>query len=129
MIKQESPLGNLHLSEYSTTMYRSRLKKSAHVIAAIRGENPYSAWVAFRKIFIQEHRDRSKPNAPRVNWKRGELVEFLLARTAQERAEEWGDIGYYIAQTWDWLWWLYQAVTPEKIISQAADKFERRSKS
>lgn len=111
-----------------TTIYQSRLIKSAHVIAARHKQNPYSPWVAFRKIFIQEQRDWSKPDAPRINWKRGELVEFLLAHTAQERAEEWGDIGYYIAQTSNWLWWLYQTVTPERIIRQAADKFERRSR-
>ena len=116
------------MSKHSTAIYRLRLKKSAYVIATRHRENPYSPWVAFRKIFIQEHRDWSKPNAPRINWKRGELLEFLLARTSQERAEEWGDVGYYIAQTSDWLWCLYQAITPEKIVSQAADKFERRSR-
>jgi hypothetical protein len=117
------------LNKYNNAIYRARLKKSALAIASRRGESPYSPWVAFRKIFIQEHRDCSKPNAPRIKWKRGELAEYLLARTPQERAEEWGDIGYYVAQSSNWLWWLYQAITPEKIISQAADKFERRSTS
>jgi len=78
--------------------------------------------------------DRRRPShcrhswrrAPRVGWKRGELAEVVIAPAA-ERGEEWGDVGYYVAQSWDWLWWLYAAVTPAGIINAACRKFERRA--
>jgi hypothetical protein len=38
-----------------------------------------------------------------------------------------GDVGYYVAQTWGWLWALYALVTPADIIEGAVAKFERRA--
>lgn len=110
---------------------RLRLRHAASSIADRRGEPPASPWKAFRKLFIAERRDWAQPNAPRVGWKRGELWEViaaLLHRDRQELAEEWGDVGYYIAQTWQPLWWLYAAVTPDTILQATVKKFEQRSK-
>ncbi len=42
-------------------------------------------------------------------------------------AEEWGDVGYYVAQTWGWLWRLYYAVTPDRIVAEAIRKFANRA--
>ncbi|MFZ6028047.1 MAG: hypothetical protein ACOYYS_10055 [Chloroflexota bacterium] len=107
--------------------YRHRLVKAARQIAANNNVAPSSPWTALRKIFIQERRDRSQPGNPVVGWKRGELAEVLQARTPSELAEEWGDVGYYVAQTWGWLWWLYAKITPSHIVLSAVEKFERRA--
>ena len=84
---------------------------------------PTGPWTALRKLIIQERRDWGRPGAPRIGWKRGELAEFILALSG----EEWGDIGYYVAQTWTWLWWLYAVTTPETIIARAVEKFTVRA--
>ena len=105
---------------------RSRLIQAATRIAAKHGKRPSRPRTALRKLFIQEARDRNAPGAPRIGWKRGEIIEWLQARTPQERREEWGDIGYYLAQTWEWLWRLYARVTPPAVIEQAIIKFEKR---
>jgi NTP pyrophosphatase (non-canonical NTP hydrolase) len=63
-------------------------------------------------------------------WKRGELLEVAQAAVQRDWAaarEEWGDVGYYVAQSWRWLWWLYAAITPEQIIINAVRKFEARA--
>lgn len=78
-------------------------------------------------LCAQKRRDWLRAGAPRVGWKRGELIEMLMARTPSERAAEWGDVGYYIAQTWSPLWWLYALVTPQEIIKRAVEKMERRA--
>ncbi|RPI64532.1 MAG: hypothetical protein EHM48_00650 [Planctomycetaceae bacterium] len=106
---------------------RSRLLAAARQIAANQNAEPSTPWVALRKIFIQERRDRSRPGSPVVGWKRGELAEVLLARTPAEQDEEWGDVAYYAAQTWGWLWWLYARITPSHIVMSAAVKFELRA--
>jgi len=106
--------------------HRARLTTAAVRIAATRGDTPTPPAVAFRKLFFQERRDRARPGAPRVGWKRGELVEVIIA-PATERGEEWGDVGYYVAQTWGWLWAIYAAATPAHIIEAACAKFERRA--
>ena len=107
--------------------FRSRLQLAAHQIAANNNIAPASPWVALRKIFIQERRDRSLPGNPVIGWKRGELAEVIQASTPHERDEEWGDVGYYVAQTWPWLWHLYAAITQQSIIDSAVAKFERRA--
>lgn len=109
------------------TRHRKQLVAAAVKIAQRRGEKPATPSVALRKLFVQERRDWSRPGAPRVGWKRGELFEFLAARTPEERVEEWGDVGYYVAQTWGWLWALYALVTPEEIVARAVKKFTRRA--
>lgn len=106
---------------------RARLINAAAQIAANQNAVPSTPWVALRKLFIQERRDRSRPGSPVIGWKRGEIVEVLMARTAQERAEEWGDVGYYVAQSFGWLWSLYAIVTPAEIINAACAKFEQRA--
>ena len=107
--------------------YRQRLQQAAVTIASNRGERACSKWVAFSKLFIQPRRNWSEPGAPRVGWKRGELFEVLMARDYLERCEELGDVGYYVAQTCDWLWRLYVAIVDEEVIANACAKFERRA--
>ena len=88
----------------------------------------YSKFTAFRKLFVAERRDWTKPSAPRVGWKRGELAEVFLALLGGGNfREEWGDIGYYLAQSYDWAWLLYSLVTPKSIIAAAVSKFEQRA--
>jgi len=73
---------------------RQALRQAAARIAANRGQAPASSWTALRKLFIQERRDWSQPNAPRVGWKRGELFEMVRALLGDGNvAEEWGDVG------------------------------------
>lgn len=107
---------------------RAHLVAAAHQIAQNKGEAPASPITAARKLFIQERRDWSRKSAPRIGWKRGELFEMMEALVSGgDWRAEWGDVGYYIAQTWAWLWWLYEAITPEEIIERACEKFERRA--
>ena len=106
----------------------NRLRTAARQIAANNAVQPVSPLVALRKLLIQERRDRTRKNNPRIGWKRGELFEVLeAALTGGDWRAEWGDVGYYVAQTWPWLWRLYAAVTPEGIIERAVTKFERRA--
>lgn len=107
---------------------RQRFQRAAVAIAA-RYEKPVSSsWQALRKLFIARRYDRSDGPAQPVGWKRGELFEVAEAVLAGSNwREEWGDVGYYIAQTWRWLWWLYEAITPYAIIESAVEKFERRA--
>ncbi len=107
---------------------RRELRMAAVTIAANRHEDPATPAKAFRKLFLQERRDWHKPGAPRIGWKRGELAEVVLALFGRGNVrEEWGDVGYYVAQTWEPLWLLYAAVTPKTIIIDAAAKFTRRA--
>jgi hypothetical protein len=107
---------------------RSRLREAARRIAASRNERPATPVKALRKLLIQECRDWARPGTPRIGWKRGELSEVVGAVvTSGDVAGEWGDVGYYVAQAWHWLWWLYAAVTPANIIEGACAKFERRA--
>lgn len=76
---------------------RDRLIRAAAQISRNNNVSPSTPLVAIRKLFAQERRDRSLPGNPQVGWKSGELSEFLNARSCEERAEEWGDVGYYIA--------------------------------
>ncbi len=114
---------------YERGIMRNRLRTAAVKIAVNRNESPATKAKAFRKLFIQERRDWSKSGAPRIGWKRGEVFEvaqvFLMGG---DWVSEWGDCGYYIAQSFDWLWWLYAIITPQHIIECACDKFERRAK-
>ena len=107
---------------------REVLRDIAQDIAANKGEAPASPTRAFSKLFVQEKRDWQAPGKPRIGWKRGELFEVAQAAiTGGDWRSEWGDVGYYVAQTWDWLWWLYEAVTPTNLIEAAVEKFERRT--
>jgi len=102
---------------------RADLQHAAARIAANQRRPPTGPWTALRKLIIQERRDWSRSGAPRIGWKRGELVEFILVPSG----EEWGDVGYYVAQAWSWLWWLYAAITPEQIVTRAVEKFAARA--
>lgn len=106
---------------------RVRLRTAAARIARNSNSSPSTPRVALRKLFVQERRDRTRPSSPVVGWKRGELAEVLLARSRRELAEEWGDVGYYVAQTWVWLWRAYALLTPDHIVQAAVEKFERRA--
>jgi len=108
-------------------MYRKRLRVAARKIAANRGEQPAGRLKALRKLVVQEKRDWSQTGAPRVGWKRGELFEVLSAIGYEAQAEEWGDVGYYIAQSFLVIWMLYRLVTPAWIIEASAQKFEERA--
>lgn len=108
---------------------RKSLQSAGGQIATTRNEQPASPVKALRKLFIQEYRDWTAPGSPRTGWKRGELVEVAQSiLTGGDWRSEWGDVGYYVAQTWRCLWWLYAAVTPGYIIQSAVEKFERRAK-
>jgi hypothetical protein len=104
-------------------MTRQRLQLAAVQIAANYHKPASGPRRALRNLFIAR---RYRDHVP-VGWKRGELAELFGARTRAEFCEEWGDVGYYVAQTWGWLWWLYEAVTPEPIIAWAVEKFEARA--
>lgn len=109
-------------------LLRSLLRASAWRIAQQRGRAPAGPWTALRKLFVQERRAWGTPGAPRVGWKRGELIEVAAALVGHGNfAEEWGDVGYYVAQTWGWLWRLYYAVTPDRIVAEAIRKFTDRA--
>jgi len=40
---------------------------------------------------------------------------------------EWGDVGYYLAQSFSFCWAFYALVTPPRVIQAAAGKFERQA--
>lgn len=106
---------------------RTRLVVAAHRIAARQGVRPSGPWTALRKLVVQERRDRTRPGSPVVGWKRGEIFEVLLARTPEERLEEIGDCGYYLAQSFSVLWRIYALIVPTAVIAAAVEKFERRA--
>ena len=112
----------------NTITIRERLQRAAIQISANRASLPASPAKALRKLFVQERRDWAQPTAPRVGWKRGEIFEVLEAAVnGGNWRSEWGDVGYYVAQTWAWLWRLYVTVTPWDVQENAARKFERRA--
>jgi len=110
---------------------RARLQRASAQIALKYGKERTRPLKAFSKLFFAPRwaalgvREKF-PHA----WKRGELVEVLEALVKRDRyafQEEMGDVGYYVAQTWDWLWWLYTAVVPRYWICLACSKFDRRA--
>lgn len=118
------------MKEKDTQTVCLRLQRAARLIASNHGVAPTSKWGALRKLVVQERRDRSLPGSPVVGWKRGELFEVLLAATNRtELEEELGDVGYYVAQSFDWAWAIYTALVPKSIIERAVEKFERRARS
>ena len=100
------------------------LRGCAYRIAANRNEKPSSAMTAFSKLFIQPKRDWKRDGAPRIGWKRGELVEVIQAKTRSEAMSELGDVAYYLAQT-------PLAVTlllfPREVLKGAVIKFQARA--
>lgn len=115
----------MHLAACSD---RRRLRAAAVRIAARRGERPATPIKALRKLIVAERRDWSKPGAPRMGWKPGELWEVALALFGKgDLEEELGDVGYYVAQSWGALWLLYAALTPRRILDRAVEKFTRRA--
>lgn len=107
---------------------RDKLRAAALEIAKNKGEAPASPLKAIRKLFIQERRDWSRPGAPRIGWKRGELFEVIEAVVNRDDWRgEWGDVGYYVAQSLKWIWWMYETITPREIIEHAVKKFEKRA--
>ncbi len=110
-------------------VFRFRLRRAARLIASNHGVAPTSKLGALRKLVLQERRDRTRPGSPIVGWKRGELFEVLAANQRMELEEELGDVGYYVAQSFDWAWAIYTALVPKSIIERAVEKFERRARS
>ena len=110
---------------------RDRLKSAAIAIAAKYGKPPSNPVKAIRKLFISERWIGTGIRASGLRaWKRGELfevVEAILNRDIASVREEWGDCGYYCAQSFDLVWWLYVSITPSEIVEQAVRKFERRA--
>jgi hypothetical protein len=104
-----------------------KLRAAAWRIAQNKGEEPVGKLTALRKLVVQEKRDWSKPQGPQVGWKRGEIFEVLMSKSRQEFKEEWGDMAYYIAQSYDWIWKAYEAVTPDDVIFDAVQKYETRA--
>ena len=109
---------------------RRVLQLCARQIAANNDTQPVSKLTALRKIFVQERRDRSRPGNPRVGWKRGEIFEVIHAALfdREHLAEEWGDIGYHTAQSYDALWKAYKFVTPRRILHDACIKYVERAR-
>jgi hypothetical protein len=108
---------------------RQRLQLAASQIAANYDKPVSSPIKAFSKLFIAPHWTAPGVRAVGLRrWKRGEMIEVLTAGSPTERRDELGDCGYYIAQTWAWLWRLYETVTPSHIVRSAVAKFERRAK-
>ena len=109
-------------------MTRKSLRESAAQIASNNNAAPSTPLTALRKLFVQEHRDWTRPGNPRIGWKRGEIFEVAEAAfTGGDWRSELGDVGYYVAQTWPVLWWLYAAITPAAIIQRAVVKFQGRA--
>ncbi len=110
--------------------HRERFIAAARAIAARRGDTPVGPWTALRKLVIQERRDRTRPGHLRVGWKRGEIFEVIeaLVRDRAHLGEEWGDLGYYIAQSFTLVWTVYALVTPSRVLDAAVRKFERRAR-
>ncbi len=113
--------------------HRPRLQSAATQIAAKFNKPPLTPIAALRKLVVAPRWAGYGKRAPGLRrWKSGELVvECVLALMYRDRdalAQEWGDAGYYVAHTWGWLWWLYEAITPANIIEAAVQKFERRAK-
>jgi NTP pyrophosphatase (non-canonical NTP hydrolase) len=105
----------------------SSLRKHLQTSAS-RISKPYSKLTALRKLFIQEKRDWSKPDTPIMGFKRGELFEVANAILFNKNvAEEIGDCGYYLAQSYDFIWELYIKFVPVNIIQRACVKFEKRA--
>lgn len=98
--------------------FRERLQRAAWMIGERNGTH-YGPIVALRKLFIQERRKNGK----KVGWKRGEIFEFLM----NPSSEEWGDIGYYLAQSYTILWLIYYFITPERTLEDAITKFNKRA--
>jgi hypothetical protein len=108
---------------------RHRLCNAAATIAAAYGKAP-SPLKAFSKLFLAPRWIGPDQRAPGLRrWKAGEIVEWVAAVFDEENeaAGEWGDVGYYVAQTWRGLWTLYRRITPDDVIEQAVEKFERRA--
>ena len=109
------------------TSHRQRLQRAAAGIARNYGKPITKPPRALSKLLVAPRWIAPGVRARGLaRWKRGELIEWVTARPGQ-RAEEWGDVGYYVAQTWGWLWRLYAAITPAEIADSAAAKFERRA--
>ena len=115
---------------WATDAPRDILRCAARQIAANNDTEPVSKLAALRKIFIQERRDRSRPGNPRVGWKRGEIFEVIHAALfdREHLAEEWGDIGYHTAQSYDALWKAYKFVTPCHILHDTCYKYVERAR-
>ena len=102
---------------------RKRLQRAAAAIATRTGR-PYGKLGALRKLFLSERWRGGR----RAGWKRGEIFEVAEALLGHGNLkEEWGDLAYYIAQSYDWAWRLYANITPRKIVASAVAKFERRA--
>lgn len=114
------------LTPIGTPTISSRLKLllAAEQIAKKFDAPAPSTLRALRRLFVAKRFE----NNVRVGWKRGELFEYLLAESEKERREELGDVGYYLAQSFDWLWSLYESLVDEEVIKSAVTKFEKRAK-
>jgi len=111
---------------------RTRLQLAATKIAANFDKPLAAPRQALRKLFVARRWTAYSVRAPGLRrWKAGELAECasaLLHRDRTALAKEWGDVGYFVAQTWRWLWWLYEAITPGHVIEAAVQKFEQRAR-
>ena len=103
---------------------RERLEEAAATIAGFYGKAPARPLQALGRLIVAPHWVR--PGVRR--WQGGELIAWLGALGSAEAGEAWGDVGYYVAQTWGWLWCLYQAITDEAVIAQAVERYEERAR-
>lgn len=108
--------------------HRQRLVAASGAIAAKFDKPVAPSWYALSKLVVQPRWIAKGQRAPGLRrWKRGEVFEILTARNREDFWEEVGDCGYYIAQSWTWLWWLYERLAPESVIAAACEKFEQRA--
>jgi hypothetical protein len=81
-------------------------------------------------MFVQERRVWEQEGVPHIGWKRGEIIEFIEALfTGGNAREEWGDVGYYAAQSFGVIWWLYYLVTPGKRVNFLHATAEERARA
>jgi len=103
---------------------REWLQEAAATIAGFYGKAPARPLQALARLIVAPHWVR--PGVRR--WRGGELIAWLRTLRSVEAGKAWGDVGYYVAQTWGWLWCLYQAVTDRALIAETVARHEERAR-
>ena len=100
-------------------MYREILIQCMRKISFNYKRKPYGKFAAMLRLFVQPNR--------KGGYKRGELFELLFAKNYAEYSEELGDIGYYLANSYDILWDIYRKNVSDRILEKAVRKFAKRA--
>lgn len=96
------------------------LRDCALLIGRKYNKPPVRGWRAFRKLFVAPRWIGNEQHGH----KPGELLEWAFSFFSQE---EWGDVGYYVAQMPWPCWVIYRLVTSREYILRAVAKFENRA--